>query len=266
MYILITMYFAKFVVFCYSFCVFLLAACLERKGSVMPIPSDEYQIWWDDFQDKMKELTQPLHRLRWCVEFAFVEWADEGTAARQSWYEGLLVLAPESAKWREDAEGRWWGQAWTDTSVLALQGRLQPLFDAIVSGMKPVTIALSPVKFTWHPGPGSLLAPRPLVLSEPFVEWEHENGLDPVEMAMYCVSLLLHQHPGSIRRCYAPRTRRMKHNRPECGRLFVAVRSVQSFCSSLCAARNSRRADDGRREFLARRVASGGGEVGDVVK
>ncbi len=215
------------------------------------------EILWSDVQEKHKELSGTAHRLRWVVEFAFLEWARLSTGARLDVHAGLLAFVPETAVWVENAEGVASSVAWVDEDVQALQQRLQPLFTAIATGRKAVELSSYPMRLTWFPhsyprakrGTAQsrdgvkglkqfnkafgLAGPHVVQDSGGVVSVEHEGELNGVELALLYASLLLREYPSSIIQCQSP----LAYRRPGiCGKIFYG-RLDRRWCGPACATR-----------------------------
>ncbi len=182
-------------------------------------------------------MARPLAQLKWCVEFAYLDWSALPTYERVEWLTGLcLFIEPGMMIWME--RGRRSNKGFEQ--IRALQDNLRFMFDSIIEGTGDVPLFNSPVKLTWvQISPDkSGAAVFPAVLVDANVSRSFEpNEPDWASLQMkFAVAMLLREYPDRIRQCQAPRTKRMKHNLPICSKVFVG-RPQQVYCTQVCAAR-----------------------------
>ncbi len=192
-----------------------------------------------DVEAMQQELARPLAQLRWCVDFAFLDWDMLPTHEVQGWLTGLVALTPETAGWEDIISGPQASIEEATERVYALQARLRAIFEAVIEGVEPVVLFSAFVRLTWTPRPPMSPGTFGELFAGPTVPIAIDvSTFDADEHVLFCVALLLRQYPDRIRQCIAPRTRRMKHNRPQCGVIFCG-RPQQMFCTPVCAARTS---------------------------
>ncbi len=191
----------------------------------------------EDVEAKREELARPLAQLKWCVEFAYLDWSALPRYEHIAWLTGLYAfIEPAMMIWvaRGANSGHLFGQ------VRALQDNLRFTFDSIVEGAGDVILFNSSVKLTWiqisPDKSGAAVIPAVLVDANVSRSFEPDEA-DWVGLQMnFAVAMLLREYPDRIRQCQAPRTKRMKHNLPQCSKVFVG-RPQQVYCTQVCAAR-----------------------------